>query len=42
MAHGDSYESALANVKDAMELWLEVAREFKHEIPGFTGTEVTL
>jgi predicted RNase H-like HicB family nuclease len=42
MAHGDSYESALASVKDAMELWLEVARECKHEIPGSTGTEVAL
>ena len=40
MAHGDSYESALINVKEAMELWLEVACEFKREIPGSTGTEV--
>ena len=42
MAHGDSYESALVNVKDAMELRFEVAREFKHEILGSTKTEVAL
>ena len=42
MAHGDSYESALVNVKDAMELRFEVACEFKHEILGSTKTEVAL
>lgn len=40
IAHGDSYESALTNVKDAMEFWLEVACEFKHEISSSTATEV--
>lgn len=40
IAHGDSYESALTNVKDAMEFWLEVAWEFKHEISSSTATEV--
>ena len=33
MAHGDTQESALANVKDAMELWLDTAREFGDPIP---------
>jgi len=42
MAHDDSYEAVLVNVKDAMELWLEVAREYKHEIPDPTGMEVAL
>ncbi len=28
MAHGDSCENALANIKEAMQLWLETAREF--------------
>jgi predicted RNase H-like HicB family nuclease len=33
MAHGDSQESALANVKEAMQLWLETAKEFGDPIP---------
>ena len=28
MAHGDTQEEALANVKEAMRLWLDTAREF--------------
>ena len=28
MAHGDTQEDALANVKEAMRLWLDTAREF--------------
>lgn len=28
MAHGDSYESALANAKEAIQLWIETAKEF--------------
>ena len=33
MAHGDSYEEALRNVRDAMALWLDVAREQGESIP---------
>jgi predicted RNase H-like HicB family nuclease len=33
MAHGDSYESALANVKEAMRHWIETANEFGDPIP---------
>lgn len=33
MAHGDSHESALANVRAAMDAWIETAREFGHPIP---------
>ena len=33
MAHGDTYESALANIKSAMELWTETAKEFNDPIP---------
>jgi predicted RNase H-like HicB family nuclease len=33
MAHGDSQETALANVKEAMQLWLETAKEFGDPIP---------
>lgn len=33
MAHGDTYESALENIKAAMGLWIEAAREFNDPIP---------
>ena len=33
MAHGDSYESALQNVKDAILLWIDTAREFNDPVP---------
>ena len=33
MAHGDSQEAALASVKEAMQLWLDTAREFGDPIP---------
>ena len=33
MAHGDSQEAALSNVKEAMSLWLEVARERGKPVP---------
>ena len=33
MAHGDDYETALRNIKDAMQLWIDTAREFGDPIP---------
>ena len=33
MAHGDSYESALANARDAIAIWIETAREFGDPVP---------
>ncbi len=33
MAHGASHTEALTNVKDAIELWLDTAREFGDKIP---------
>ncbi len=33
MAHGDSYESALANVKEAVQLWIDTAKEFGDPVP---------
>lgn len=33
MAHGDSYEFALADVKEAIEAWIETAKEFGDPIP---------
>jgi predicted RNase H-like HicB family nuclease len=33
VAHGDSQAAALASVKEAMQLWLDTAREFGDPIP---------
>ena len=33
MAHGESYESAVRNVKDAIQLWIKTAKEFNDFIP---------
>ena len=33
MAHGDSHNAALVNIKDAMELWITTAKEFNDPIP---------
>lgn len=33
MAHGNTYESALANAKQAIQLWIETAKEFGDPIP---------
>ncbi|HDL07228.1 MAG TPA: type II toxin-antitoxin system HicB family antitoxin [Desulfobacteraceae bacterium] len=33
MAHGPTEELALSNVKDAMQLWIDTAREFGDPVP---------
>ncbi len=33
IAHGDSYESALANAKEAIQLWIDTANEFGDPVP---------
>ena len=33
MAHGETQNSALKNIKEAMQLWLKTAREFGDPIP---------
>jgi predicted RNase H-like HicB family nuclease len=33
IAHGDSYESALANAKEAIHLWIDTAKEFGDPVP---------
>jgi predicted RNase H-like HicB family nuclease len=33
MAHEDSYDTALANIKDVMELWIKTAKDFNDPIP---------
>jgi predicted RNase H-like HicB family nuclease len=33
-SEGDTREEALANIKEAIELWIEDAREHNEEVPG--------
>lgn len=33
MAHGKTEETALANVKDAIKLWIDTAKEFGDPVP---------
>ncbi|MFH0926806.1 MAG: type II toxin-antitoxin system HicB family antitoxin [bacterium] len=37
MAHGESYELALKNAKEAIQLWIKTAEEFNDFIPGPKG-----
>ena len=37
LAHGDTREDALKNIQDAMELWIDTAREFGDRVPEPTG-----
>jgi len=40
-AHGESYESALSNAKDAVSLWIKTAKEFSDPIPNPKGHRLT-
>lgn len=42
MAHGDSQEAALSNVHDAIQLWLDTAKEFGRPIPEPKGHRLML
>ncbi len=33
IAHGDSYELALSNVQEAIQLWIDRANEFNDPVP---------
>ena len=37
LAHGDTEETALRNIKEAMQLWLDTAKEFGDPIPDPKG-----
>jgi predicted RNase H-like HicB family nuclease len=41
-AHGDSHEAALASVKEAMQLWIDTAREFGDPVPKPRGHRLML
>jgi predicted RNase H-like HicB family nuclease len=42
MAHGQTHEAALASIREAMELWIESAREFGDPIPKPKGHRLML
>ena len=41
MAHGDDQESALRNTNDAIELWIDTARELGRSVPQPKGERLT-
>ena len=41
-AHGNNYDEALANVKDAIDLWIDTAKEFGDPIPEPKGRRLLL
>ncbi len=42
MAHGDDQEDALRNVNDAMQFWIERARELGRSVPQPKGERLML
>ena len=42
MAHGDDQESALRNIKDAMQFWIERAEELGRLVPEPKGERLML
>ena len=42
MAHGDSQEAALRQVKEAIQLWIETAREYGEPVPKPKGERLML
>lgn len=42
MAHGNSPESALANAKEVIQLWMDTAKEFGDPIPAPKGERLML
>lgn len=42
MAHGDSEETALRNINDAMQFWIDTARELGRPVPEPKGERLML
>ncbi len=42
MAHGDTQEAALRQINQAMDLWIDTAREFRDPIPEPKGERLML
>ncbi len=41
MAHGDDQETALRNINDAVQFWIDTAREMGHPVPEPKGERLT-
>ncbi|HHT9124366.1 MAG TPA: type II toxin-antitoxin system HicB family antitoxin [Candidatus Brocadiia bacterium] len=42
MAHGDTQEAALSSIKEAIQLWIDTAKEFGDPIPEPKGHRLVL
>ena len=42
MAHGDTYEAAASNANEAIQLWIDTAKEFGDPIPEPKGERLML
>ncbi len=42
MAHGDTQEISLANAREAIQLWIDTAKEFGDPIPESKGARLML
>jgi predicted RNase H-like HicB family nuclease len=42
MAHGNTQEAALTNVNEAVQLWIDTAREFSDPVPEPKGRRLML
>ncbi len=42
MAHGEDQETALRNIKDAMQFWVERAQELRRPVPKPKGERLML
>lgn len=42
MAHGSDHETALRNLREAIDLWMQTAREFGHPVPTPKGHRLML
>ncbi len=42
MAHGKTHEAALAQAKEAMQLWIDTAKEFGDPVPEPKGRRLML
>jgi predicted RNase H-like HicB family nuclease len=42
MAHGPTYEAALAQAQEAIDLWIDTAKEFGDPVPGPKGRRLQL
>ena len=42
LAHGDAPQTALANAHEAMQLWIDTAREFGDPVPTPKGARLML